>query len=243
MTMKQLRFLVLSVAALTLCATTLVAQNAPQTDTEDKVLYMLDGRVVDKEYIENLPDYMIKDINVIENIESVVMVKSYPGEVMERINGGSGHSKGPDSEFIEVFLDFSEFKPKEYIGDKYVVRIDMSKPFPKRPEPKPVKSREESYYDLLKYDEEGRLYINQDEILQSFEDVDSDMKPAPVPVPEGVEPFVQIFDKDGNKVDMDIRDITPDMIGSMSVSNPGGLVLIDGKERENIAGVVSIHLK
>lgn len=243
MTMKQLRFLVLSVAALTLCATTLVAQNAPQTDTEDKVLYMLDGRVVDKEYIENLPDYMIKDINVIENIESVVMVKSYPGEVMERINGGSGHSKGPDSEFIEVYFDFSEFKPKEYIGDKYVVRIDMSKPFPKRPEPKPVKSREESYYDLLKYDEEGRLYINQDEILQSFEDVDSDMKPAPVPVPEGVEPFVQIFDKDGNKVDMDIRDITPDMIGSMSVSNPGGLVLIDGKERENIAGVVSIHLK
>lgn len=241
--MKQLRFLVLLVAALTLCATTLVAQNAPQTDTEDKVLYLLDGRVVDKEYIENLPDYMIKDINVIENIESVVMVKSYPGEVMERINGGSGYVKVSDSEFIEVYFDFSEFKPKEYIGDKYVVRIDMSKPFPKRPEPQPVKSREESYYDLLKYDEEGRLYINQDEILQSFEDVDSDMKPAPVPVPEGVEPFVQIFDKDGNKVDMDIRDITPDMIGSMSVLNPGGLVLIDGKERENVAGVVSIHLK
>ena len=241
--MKQLRFLVLSVAALTLCATTLVAQNAPQTDTEDKVLYLLDGRVVDKEYIENLPDYMIKDINVIENIESVVMVKSYPGEVMERINGGSGYVKVSDSEFIEVYFDFSEFKPKEYIGDKYVVRIDMSKPFPKRPEPKPVKSREESYYDLLKYDEEGRLYINQDEILQSFEDVDSDMKPAPVPVPEGVEPVVQIFDKDGNKVDMDIRDITPDMIGSMSVLNPGGLVLIDGKERENVAGVVTIRLK
>ena len=243
MTMKQFRFLVLSVAALTLCATTLVAQNAPQTDTEDKVLYLLDGRVVDKEYIENLPDYMIKDINVIENIESVVMVKSYPGEVMERISAGSGYVKVSDSEFIEVYFDFSEFKPKEYIGDKYVVRIDMSKPFPKRPEPKPVKSREESYYDLLKYDEEGRLYINQDEILQSFEDVDSDMKPAPVPVPEGVEPVVQIFDKDGNKVDMDIRDITPDMIGSMSVLNPGGLVLIDGKERENVAGVVSIHLK
>ena len=241
--MKQFRFLVLSVAALTLCATTLVAQNAPQTDTEDKVLYLLDGRVVDKEYIENLPDYMIKDINVIENIESVVMVKSYPGEVMERINGGSGYVKVSDSEFIEVYFDFSEFKPKEYIGDKYVVRIDMSKPFPKRPEPKPVKSREESYYDLLKYDEEGRLYINQDEILQSFEDVDSDMKPAPVPVPEGVEPVVQIFDKDGNKVDMDIRDITPDMIGSMSVLNPGGLVLIDGKERENVAGVVTIRLK
>lgn len=241
--MKQLRFLVLSVAALTLCATALVAQNAPQTDTEDKVLYLLDGRVVDKEYIENLPDYMIKDINVIENIESVVMVKSYPGEVMERINGGSGYVKVSDSEFIEVYFDFSEFKPKEYIGDKYVVRIDMSKPFPKRPEPQPVKSREESYYDLLKYDEEGRLYINQDEILQSFEDVDSDMKPAPVPVPEGVEPFVQIFDKDGNKVDMDIRDITPDMIGSMSVLNPGGLVLIDGKERENVAGVVTIRLK
>lgn len=243
MTMKQLRFLVLSVAALTLCATTLVAQNAPQTDTEDKVLYMLDGRVVNKEVIEKYSEEMIMDINVIENIESVVMVKSYPGEVMERINGGSGHSKGPDSEFIEVYFDFSEFKPKEYIGDKYVVRIDMSKPFPKRPEPQPVKSREESYYDLLKYDEEGRLYINQDEILQSFEDVDSDMKPAPVPVPEGVEPFVQIFDKDGNKVDMDIRDITPDMIGSMSVLNPGGLVLIDGKERENVAGVVTIRLK
>ena len=241
--MKQLRFLVLLVAALTLCATTLVAQNAPQTDTEDKVLYMLDGRVVNKEVIEKYSEEMIKDINVIENIESVVMVKSYPGEVMERINGGSGYVKVSDSEFIEVYFDFSEFKPKEYIGDKYVVRIDMSKPFPKRPEPKPVKSREESYYDLLKYDEEGRLYINQDEILQSFEDVDSDMKPAPVPVPEGVEPFVQIFDKDGNKVDMDIRDITPDMIGSMSVLNPGGLVLIDGKERENVAGVVTIRLK
>lgn len=241
--MKQFRFLVLSVAALTLCATTLVAQNAPQTDSEDKVLYIFDGRVVDKEYIENYPEQMIKDINVIENIESVVMVKSYGGEVMERISGGSGYSKGPDSEFIEVFLDFSEFKPKEYIGNKYMVRIDMSKPFPKRPEPKPVKSREESYYDLLKYDEEGRLYINQNEILQSFEDLDSDMKPVPVPVPEGVEPFVEIFDKEGNKVDMDIRDITPDMIGSMSVQNPGGMVLIDGEERENIAGVVTIRLK
>ncbi|MBQ5614007.1 MAG: hypothetical protein IIU82_03215 [Tidjanibacter sp.] len=241
--MKQFRFLVLSVAALTLCATTLVAQNAPQTDTEDKVLYMLDGRVVDKEYIENYPDQMIKDINVIENIESVVMVKSYPGEVMERINGGSGHSKGPDSEFIEVFLDFSEFKPKEYIGDKYVVRIDMSKPFPERPEPQPVKSHEENYYDLLKYDEEGRLYINQEEVLLPFKDSKVGPKLEPVPVPEGVEPFVQIFDKDGNKVDMDIRDITPDMIGSMSVLNPGGIVLIDGEERENIAGVVTIRLK
>ena len=243
MTMKQLRFLVLSVAALTLCATTLVAQNAPQTDTEDKVLYMLDGRVVDKEYIENYPDQMIKDINVIENIESVVMVKSYGGEVMERINGGSGYVKVSDSEFIEVYFDFSEFKPKEYIGDKYVVRIDMSKPFPKRPEPKPVKSREESYYDLLKYDEEGRLYINQDEILLPFKDSKVSPKLEPVPVPEGVEPVVQIYDKDGNKVDMDIRDITPDMIGSMSVLNPGGIVLIDGEERENVAGVVSIRLK
>ena len=228
MTMKQFRFLVLSVAALTLCATTLVAQNAPQTDTEDKVLYLLDGKVVEKNYIENLPDYMIKDINVIENIESVVMVKSYGGEVMERISAGLGHSKSPDSEFIEVYLDFSEFKPKEYIGDKYVVRIDMSKPFPKRPEPEPVKSHEENYYDLLKYDEEGRLYINQEEVLLPFKDSKVGPKLEPVPVPEGVEPFVQIFDKDGNKVDMDIRDITPDMIGSMSVSNPGGLVLIDG---------------
>lgn len=241
--MKQLRFLVLSVATLTLCATTLVAQNAPQTDTEDKVLYMFDGRVVDKEYIEKYPEQMIKDINVIENIESVVMVKSYGGEVMERISGGSGHSKGPDSEFIEVFLDFSEFKPKEYIGDKYVVRIDMSKPFPKRPEPQPVKSHEENYYDLLKYDEEGRLYINQEEVLLPFKDSKVGPKLEPVPVPEGVEPVVQIFDKDGNKVDMDIRDITPDMIGSMSALNPGGIVLIDGEERENVAGVVTIRLK
>lgn len=237
MTMKQLRFLVLSVAALTLCATTLVAQNAPQTDTENKVLYMLDGRVVDKEYIENLPDYMIKDINVIENIESVVMVKSYPGEVMERINGGSGHSKGPDSEFIEVFLDFSEFKPKEYIGDKYVVRIDMSKPFPERSELEPVKSQEEQYYDTFKYDANGKLYINQEAYISPNWDIE------PTAAPEGIEPIVQIYDKEGNRVNMDIRDITPDMIGNMSVFGPGANVVVDGKLQEAPAGVVFIHLK
>ena len=128
--MKQLRFLVLSVAALTLCATTLVAQNAPQTDTEDKVLYLLDGKVVEKNHIENLPDYMIKDINVIENIESVVMVKSYTGEVIDRITGVSSYDH--NTKQLSVYINQSDdFKLKEHFGDQYVINVDLSKPFPK----------------------------------------------------------------------------------------------------------------
>lgn len=240
--MKQLRFLVLSVAALTLCATTLVAQNAPQTDTEDKVLYMLDGKVVEKNYIENLPDYMIKDINVIENIESVVMVKSYGGEVIERINGGSGHSKSPDSEFIEVFLDFSEFKPKEYIGDKYVVRIDMSKPFPKSNVEvvgygnETKDSLKEKILSGIKYDDEGRVYIDTNGTFPN--------KSMEVKMPEEVgEPLIIILDKDGKSIKMDIRDIKPEQIKAITFMEPGTMSNIYGGEDGVLpAGMIHIQL-
>ena len=118
--MKQLRFLVLSVAALTLCATTLVAQNAPQTDTEDKVLFMLDGRVVNKVVIEKYSEEMIKDINVIDNIESVVMVNSYPGEVMERIKGGSTYSYNT-KQLVFYINKLEDFKLEEHFSGNYAI--------------------------------------------------------------------------------------------------------------------------
>ena len=239
--MKQLRFLVLLVAALTLCATTLVAQNAPQTDTEDKVLYMLDGKVVSKEFIEKFSEVMIMDINVIENIESVVMVKSYPGEVMNRINGGAGYSH--NSKQLSVYINKSEdFKLEEHFSGQYVINVDLSKPFPKS-NVEVVKYGNETkefalnkMWSAIKYDEEGRVYIDTNGTFPN--------KSMEVKMPEDVgEPLIIILDKDGKSIKMDIRDIKPEQVKAITFMEPGTESNIYGGEDGVLpAGMIHIQL-
>lgn len=239
--MKQFRFLVLSVAALTLCATTLVAQNAPQTDTEDKVLYLLDGKVVEKNHIENLPDYMIKDINVIENIESVVMVKSYTGEVIDRITGVSSYDH--NTKQLSVYINQSDdFKLKEHFGDQYVINVDLSKPFPKS-NVEVVKYGNETKDSLtekilsgIKYDDEGRVYIDTN---GAFPDRQMEVK---MPAEVG-EPLIIILDKDGKSIKKDIRDIKPEQIKAITFMEPGTESNIYGGEDGVLpAGMIHIQL-
>lgn len=239
--MKQFRFLVLSVAALTLCATTLVAQNAPQTDTEDKVLYLLDGKVVEKNHIENLPDYMIKDINVIENIESVVMVKSYPGEVMERIRGGSTYSY--NTKQLVVYINkLEDFKLEEHFSGNYAIRVDLSKPFPKSNVEvvgygnETKESAFNKMWSAIKYDEEGRVYIDTNGTFPN--------KSMEVKMPEEVgEPLIIILDKDGKSIKMDIRDIKPEQIKAITFMEPGTESNIYGGEDGVLpAGMIHIQL-
>lgn len=240
--MKQFRFLVLSVAALTLCATTLVAQNAPQTDSEDKVLYIFDGRVVNKEFIERHSEEMIKDINVIENIESVVMVKSYPGEVMERLRGGSTYSY--NTKQLVVYINkLEDFKLEEHFSGNYAIRVDLSKPFPERNvvvlgygnETKD--SAMNNIMNAIKYDEEGRVYIDTN---GTFPDRSMEVK-----MPEEVgEPLIIILDKDGKSIKMDIRDIKPEQIKAITFMDPGTESNIYGGEDGVLpAGMIHIQLR
>lgn len=239
--MKQLRFLVLSVAALTLCATTLVAQNAPQTDTEDKVLYMLDGRVVNKVVIEKYSEEMIKDINVIDNIESVVMVNSYPGEVMERIKGGSTYSY--NTKQLVVYINkLEDFKLEEHFSGNYAIRVDLSKPFPKS-NVEVVgygnETKESAFNKMLsaiKYDEEGRVYIDTNGTFPN--------RSMEVKMPEEVgEPLIIILDKDGKSIKMDIRDIKPEQIKAITFMEPGTESNIYGGEDGVLpAGMIHIQL-
>ena len=240
--MKQFRFLVLSVAALTLCATTLVAQNAPQTDSEDKVLYMLEGRVVDKEVIEKYSEEMIKDINVIENIESVVMVKSYPGEVMERIRGGSTYSYNTKQLVVYINNKLEDFKLEEHFSGNYAIRVDLSKPFPKSNvvvvgygnETK--ESAFNNMWNAIKYDEEGRVYIDTNGTFPN--------RSMEVKMPEEVgEPLIIILDKEGKRVNMDIRDIQPEQIKALTFMEPGTESNIYGGEDGVLpAGMIHIQL-
>lgn len=239
--MKQFRFLVLSVAALTLCATTLVAQNAPQTDTEDKVLYLLDGKVVEKNHIENLPDYMIKDINVIENIESVVMVNTYTGEVIDRITGVSSYDH--NTKQLSVYINQSDdFKLKEHFGDQYVINVDLSKPFPKS-NVEVVKYGNETkefalnkMWSAIKYDDEGRVYIDTN---GTFPDRQMEVK---MPAEVG-EPLIIILDKDGKSIKKDIRDIKPEQIKAITFMGPGTTSNIYGGEEGVLpAGMIHIQL-
>ena len=241
MTMKQLRFLVLSVATLTLCATTLVAQNAPQTDTENKVLYMLDGRVVNKEVIEKYSEEMIKDINVIDNIESVVMVKSYPGEVMERIRGGSTYNY--NTKQLVVYINkLEDFKLEEHFSGNYAIRVDLSKPFPKS-NVEVVKYGNDTkefalnkMWSAIKYDDEGRVYIDTNGTFPN--------KSMEVKMPEDVgEPLIIILDKDGKSIKMDIRDIKPEQIKAITFMEPGTESNIYGGEDGVLpAGMIHIQL-
>lgn len=239
--MKQLRFLVLSVAALTLCATTLVAQNAPQTDTEDKVLYMLDGRVVNKVVIEKYSEEMIKDVNVIENIESVVMVNSYPGEVMERIKGGSTYSY--NTKQLVVYINkLEDFKLEEHFSGNYAIRVDLSKPFPKSNVEvvgygnETKESAFNKMWSAIKYDEEGRVYIDTNGTFPN--------KSMEVKMPEEVgEPLIIILDKDGKSIKMDIRDIKPEQIKAIAFMEPGTESNIYGGEDGVLpAGMIHIQL-
>ena len=241
MTMKQLRFLVLSVAALTLCATTLVAQNAPQTDTEDKVLYMLDGRVVNKVVIEKYSEEMIKDVNVIENIESVVMVNSYPGEVMERIKGGSTYSY--NTKQLVVYINkLEDFKLEEHFSGNYAIRVDLSKPFPKSNVEvvgygnETKESAFNKMWSAIKYDEEGRVYIDTNGTRPN--------RSMEVKMPEEVgEPLIIILDKDGKSIKMDIRDIKPEQIKAIAFMEPGTKSNIYGGEDGVLpAGMIHIQL-
>lgn len=239
--MKQLRFLVLSVAALTLCATTLVAQNAPQTDTEDKVLYMLDGRVVNKVVIEKYSEEMIKDVNVIENIESVVMVNSYPGEVMERIKGGSTYSY--NTKQLVVYINkLEDFKLEEHFSGNYAIRVDLSKPFPKSNVEvvgygnETKESAFNKMWSAIKYDEEGRVYIDTNGTRPN--------RSMEVKMPEEVgEPLIIILDKDGKSIKMDIRDIKPEQIKAIAFMEPGTESNIYGGEDGVLpAGMIHIQL-
>ena len=239
--MKQFRFLVLSVAALTLCATTLVAQNAPQTDTEDKVLYLLDGKVVEKNHIENLPDYMIKDINVIENTESVVMVNTYTGEVIDRITGVSSYDH--NTKQLSVYINQSDdFKLKEHFGDQYVINVDLSKPFPERNVVvvgygnETMDSLKEKTLSGIKYDDEGRVYIDTN---GTFPDRQMEVK---MPAEVG-EPLIIILDKDGKSIKKDIRDIKPEQIKAITFMGPGTTSNIYGGEEGVLpAGMIHIQL-
>ena len=239
--MKQFRFLVLSVATLTLCATTLVAQNAPQTDTEDKVLYMLDGRVVNKEVIEKYSEEMIKDVNVIENIESVVMVNSYPGEVMERIKGGSTYSY--NTKQLVVYINkLEDFKLEEHFSGNYAIRVDLSKPFPKSNVEvvgygnETKESAFNKMWSAIKYDEEGRVYIDTNGTRPN--------RSMEVKMPEEVgEPLIIILDKDGKSIKMDIRDIKPEQIKAIAFMEPGTESNIYGGEDGVLpAGMIHIQL-
>lgn len=79
MIMKKI--LLLAIAAM--IAQVAVAQNAAegQQPVKEKILYIIDGKIVSKETFEKMPSDNIKNINVIKGIESALIMNTKSAEV------------------------------------------------------------------------------------------------------------------------------------------------------------------